>query len=100
MWTFFKKENNNTTENLKEAPDNVYTVLNDELDRLHEQLVKLMANKSNAQTIWKRIELFQDAALEALKKQPTHGQEIRDLQDTVSEMLLLGNTTTETKDNT
>lgn len=84
MFTFFKKENT------KKPPDNVYTAINEELKRLHEQLLKLMVNESNGQTIWKRIELFQDVLMEMAKKQPSHHEEIKDLQNTVSEMLLLG----------
>lgn len=70
--------------------DNVYTVLNCELERLHELLNRARGNESNVKTVYARIEKLQDALLEALKKQPSHHEEITDLQETVSELVLLG----------
>jgi uncharacterized protein with gpF-like domain len=84
MW--FKKKKQET-----QHPINVYTVLNNELIRLHSFMKANMEsrNADNATIIFRRIEKIQDALLEALEKQPSHDEAIKDLQQTVAEMLLL-----------
>jgi hypothetical protein len=74
--------------------DNVYTVLNDELQRLHNFVNSSMktGNADNATVTFRRIEAIQDALFLALAKQPTSADQIRDLQETVAEMLLLTDT--------
>lgn len=75
--------------------ENVYTVLNKELERMHSLLRNEFGRSSDANNVniwWKNIQSLQEALLEALEKQPTHEHHIKDLQDTVAEILLLTNT--------
>ena len=85
MWFKKKKEH---------KIDNIYTILNKELERLHQFVNRSMDtnNADNATIIFRRIDKIQDALLEALEKQPANAEQIRDLQETVAEMLLLTNT--------
>jgi hypothetical protein len=89
MW-FSKKESKVT----KLKYDNIYTVLNDELQRLHNFVNSSMktGNADNATVTFRRIEAIQDALFLALKQQPASADQIRDLQETVAEMLLLTDT--------
>lgn len=77
-----------------EKQDNVYSVLNKELERLHSLFNSAFKerNENNVSIFWGRIKSLQDALLEALEKQPAHSQDIKDLQDTVAEILLLTDT--------
>lgn len=92
MSWFSKKE-------IKQPQDNIYTVINKELARLHKQMQQSMGtyhqpNKDNtndnATLFLRRIEKLEDALLEALEKQPSHHEEIKDLQETVADIVLLG----------
>lgn len=74
-------------------PDNLYTVLNDELERLHKFFQDSVNDSANnANIAFARIKEIQDVLLETLKKQPTSDAEIKDLQSTVTELLLHTNT--------
>ena len=77
-----------------ERDDNVYTLLNKELERMHGLLERSMKGSSEANTkiFWSIIKDLQEAMLKALEKQPAHSQDIKDLQDTVAEILLLTDT--------
>lgn len=78
--------------------ESVYSVIDKELSRLYDMLYKFNGNNEhNVQVVWKRIEGFQDALLQALSKQPSHDEAIKDLQDTVTEMLLTGTQSEEIK---
>jgi len=43
----------------------------------------------NMNIYWNKVNELQDALLRALEKQPLHSDEIKDLQETVAEILLL-----------
>ena len=89
MW--FKKQ-----ASPKPVHENAYSVLNKELERLHILFSTQFSNGSgsekNLNAYWNRITSMQDALLQALEKQPAHSKDIRDLQETVAELLLLTNT--------
>ena len=77
------------------TPHNVYAVLNEELLRLHDNMLTSIkcsshAAESNAQTYWRRIGKLHEALIKALEQQPSHDESIKDLQDTVSELIMLG----------
>lgn len=87
MFGWFKKK-----QSTKKPQDNIYTVLNAELARMHSLIQSSLANSGeNVNIFYTRIKDIQDAILEALEKQPSHHNEIVDLQETVSELILLGN---------
>lgn len=77
-----------------ERDDNVYTVLNKELERLYALLDRSMkgGNKDNTTVFWNKIKELQAEMVKALEKQPANSQDIKDLQDTVAEILLLTDT--------
>lgn len=83
-----------------DMPDNIYTTLNDELERMHYMLKNQMHAKqkegNNAQTLYTQIEKIQNALLRTLAKQPTSEEQLKDLQDSVADLYLTG---TESKDN-
>lgn len=86
MFGWFKKKTN----------DNIYTVLNDELKRLHEFLNLVYkgpknSDVNNAAPTFARITKIQDTLIETLKKQPTSDEQIKDLQDSVADLYLAGN---------
>lgn len=86
MFGWFKKQ-----QPIKQSQDNIYTVINAELDRLHKQISdSTKYSAENATVFWRRVHELQDAILSALEKQPSHHNEIVDLQETVSELILLG----------
>lgn len=100
MFTFFKKEENKE-ENIESA-DNTYTVLDNELERMHNLLLDQIGSKTegdgnNSATLYKRIKTLQDEILEALKNRPNNEKTIKDLQNSVADLYLTG---TETNDNT
>ncbi len=69
--------------------DNIYTILNDELARMHDRMSR-ESNVENVNIWWNKVKEIQDALLEALKSQPSHHDEIKDLQDTLSDLILTG----------
>ena len=80
---FFKKKT-------KVNSDNVYTVINAELDRLHKFMNNSVhSNQNNAQLAFDQILEYKKAILKALEKQSLHADEIKDLQDTVTDLILL-----------
>lgn len=88
MFGFFEKK-------VALPTDNAYSVLNKELERLHTLFTYAYKNgqsKDNLNIYWSRIKELQEALFLALEKQPAHSQDIKDLQDTVAEILLLTDT--------
>jgi prefoldin subunit 5 len=71
--------------------ENVYSVLNKEIERLYK-FISTTKNEVNVQEAWRRITAIQNALIEALKDQPAHDKSIKDLQETVTELLLLTGT--------
>lgn len=71
--------------------ENVYSVLNKEIERLYK-FMSSSKNELNVQEAWRRITAIQNALIEALKDQPAHDKSIKDLQETVAELLLLTET--------
>lgn len=80
----FKKEK------IIKSADNIYTVLNDELKRMHNMAKQHDGNESNVQTIWNKIKEIQDALLASLKRNPMDQETIKDLQDSVADLYLTG----------
>jgi len=78
--------------------DNVYDLLNAELERLHKR-VEDCANcggksaEANAQAYFNRLCLIQDGVIKALEKQPLHADTLKDIQDTLTDTILLGDPT-------
>jgi hypothetical protein len=75
--------------------ENAYSLLNKELERMHHMFYSEFGKSSDAKNInifWNRIIELQDALLKALEKHPTSADQIKDLQETVAEMLLLTDT--------
>lgn len=84
----------------KEEPEinNVYALLDKELHRMHSLFnyhYQSGSSKTNLKIFYDRIRELQDAMLQALEKQPANDQQIKDLQNTVAEIILL--TETESK---
>lgn len=95
MFNYHKHEhiNNNTTH---KAADNLFTVLNSELERLHKLLelsLKHIKNEDNIQSIYKRIKELQQVLIEAAEKNSTEciQKELASLKSDVADLALLGN---------
>jgi hypothetical protein len=90
MW--FKKKKEKKPEPIYE---NAYSLLNKELERMHKLFQAQYdagGSEKNLNAFWNKICELQQALLEALKNQPAHAEEIKDLQNTVAEILLLAQT--------
>lgn len=74
----------------KKRNDNVYTVINKELDRLYKFANKCTPDGTALNDVWQRIKLLQDALIVAAEKQPNDAEIIKDLQDTVADLVLVG----------
>ena len=77
----------------EEQPDNLFGLLNAELKRLHkiQQNEAKSGRTQDSKATWQRIVKLQNALLLIAEKQPAHDEEIKDIQETLAEMLLLGN---------
>lgn len=69
--------------------DNIYTLLDRELDRLHKWM-DASTNDANMNIFWKRVQLIQDKVLYTLEKQPISEIQLRHLQDQIADLYLAG----------
>ena len=74
----------------KPKTNNVYALLDKELERLHGEMNSNEWTGDALTDIFRRIKAIEDAVLEALKSQPSHDEQIKDLQETVTDMILTG----------
>jgi len=71
------------------SSNNVYTVLNDELHRMHNFMRnRCKPNSEATNTAFNRIVLLQDALIQASQNQPNDAEVLKDLQETVADMVL------------
>lgn len=89
MWPRKKKQE--TTH----KTDNVYSLMNEELERMHQLMQSSLGNasKDNVNIFYRRIQDLQDKMVEALEKQPLHADTLKDIQDTLTDTILLGGPT-------
>lgn len=90
MFTWFKKEK------IIKPPDNIYTVLSGELERMHDHMRNGCAVNSEAQKeAYMDIFNLRKVLVESLEKNPNDHGVLKDLQDSVADLYLTG---TESKD--
>jgi hypothetical protein len=71
---------------------NLYWLINKEMERLYGLISDTSQTKGNVQAAWRELEEIRDQLKESLKKAPTSEEQIKDLQSTVTELLLHTNT--------
>jgi len=85
MFGWLKKEK-------AKVPDNIYSVLDNELSRLWSQFNKAdqKGNVDNMNAFYTVIKGIHEGLQSALKKQPTSDEQLKDLQDSVADLYLTG----------
>lgn len=70
-------------------PNNIYTVINSELARVHHRFATT-SGEQNLNVFWNRIKEIQDKVIDTLEKQPHSDYELRKLQDQIADLYLTG----------
>lgn len=86
---------NRTTNTTHKAEDNLYTVLNDELNRLHSLFLYAFKNGhgvENLNIFWKKLQEIQNILTVSAEKGMTEDvqKQLHDLQSTVGDIMLTG----------
>jgi hypothetical protein len=73
------------------AQENLYSLMNKEMERLHDMIRDKRQTESNVQAVYLRLVTFQDAIMKMGEAYAGNvPKDIKDLQVTVAEMLLTG----------